>query len=93
MIIKDQLVLASNFETFQVLNERGIHSILWEDCYDNSDLLDLHRRFKTFCNDWYYDERGKDCSLYDGMSIGTAISIYFAYDLETWIRIFYLFEY
>ena len=93
MIIKDQLVLASNFETFQVLNERGIHSILWEDCYDNSDLLDLRRRFKTFCNDWYYDERGKDCSLYDGMSIGTAISIYIAYDLETWIRIFYLFEY
>ena len=93
-MIKDrQLTLVSNFETYKVLKEKGVDSLLWEDCYDKSDLLRLHRDFKTFCNEWYYDERGNDCSVYDGMSIGTAISNFLSYDLETWIRVFYLFEY
>ena len=76
-MIKDkQLTLASNFETYRVLSEKGIDSLLWEDCYEKDDLLRLHRDFKIFCNEWYTDERGKDCSLYDGMSIGSAISIF-----------------
>ena len=93
-MIKDQrLSLASNYATYRVLQERNIDSLLWEDCYKDKDLLTLHRKFKTFCNNWYYDEHGKDCSIYDGMSIGTAISHFLSYDLETWIRVFYLFEY
>ena len=93
MIKQKRLILASNFETHKVLKEKGVDSLLWEDCYDKDDLLRLYRDFKIFCNEWYTDERGKDYSLYDGMSIGSAISIFLAYDLETWIRVFYLFEY
>ena len=93
MIKQKQLILSSNFATHRVLKEKGIDSFLWEDCYDKDDLLRLYRDFKIFCNEWYTDERGKDYSLYDGMSIGSAISIFLAYDLETWIRVFYLFEY
>jgi len=93
LINTKNLVLAANYQTYKVLNEKGIDSLLWEDCYDKDDLLRLYRDFKIFCNEWYTDERGKDCSRYDGMSFGSALSIYFAYDLETWIRVFYLFEY
>ena len=93
MIKAQKLTLASNYATYKVLQERNIDSLLWEDCYDNNDLLCLHRKFKKYCNDWYYDGRGKDCSLYDGVSIGTAISNFLYSDLETWIRVFYLFEY
>jgi hypothetical protein len=93
-MIKDkQLTLASNFQTYRVLNEKGIDSLLWEDCYNKDDLLSLHRKFKTYCNEWYFDELGNDCSAYNGMSIGTAISNSISYDIESWIRVFYLFEY
>lgn len=93
MIKKDKLVLAANWETYTILKERGIESILWEDCYDKNDLIDLNEHFRKFCNTWYFGEEGEDLSLYDGMSIGSAISMMLYYDLETWIRSFYLFEY
>lgn len=93
MIKKDKLVLAANWETHTALKERSIESILWEDCYDKNDLIDLNEHFRKFCNTWYFNEEGDDLSLYDGMSIGSAISIMLYYDLETWIRSFYLFEY
>lgn len=93
MIQKSKLILSSNFSTYRILKEKNIKSHLWEDCYSNDDLLNLHHEFKIFCNTWFYDENGKDLSLYDGMSIGIATSNFIYYDLESWIRVLYLFEY
>ena len=93
MIKKNKLVLAANWETYTILKEKGVESILWEDCYDKNDLIDLNEHFRKFCNTWYLDEKGRDLSIYNGMSIGSAISMMLYYDLETWIRVFFLFEY
>ena len=93
MIKKKKVILAANWETYTVLKERGIESILWEDCYDKNDLIELDGDFRKFCNTWYLNEEVEDLSFYDGMSIGSAISIMLMYDLETWIRVFFLFEY
>ena len=93
LITQNEIVLASNYETYIALNNKGIRSLLWEDCYSKDDLIGLYNSFKLFCNEWFVDKNGKDHSVYDGMSFGLAISIFLAHDLETWIRVFYLFEY
>lgn len=84
--------MSSNYETTKILETKNISSILWEDCYSNEDLLRLYNSFKLFANEWFIDNEGIDSSVYDGMSFGSAISVFLAYDIETWVRIFYLFE-
>jgi hypothetical protein len=93
MLKRDKLVLSSNYETYLALNELKIESVLWEDCFTDKDLLNLYKKYKKFCNSWFLDENLKDHSIYDGLSIGKSISIFLAYDLETWVRVFYLLEY
>ncbi len=92
LINNQEIILAANYQTLKVLKRRGIDCNLWEDTFDKVKQLDLYRKFKLFSNQWYYDKKGNDCSIYDGVSFGSAISIYLAYDLETWIRVLYLFE-
>lgn len=85
--------LAANWQVFSELSSKGIFSVLWEDCYERDDLINLHSRFKDFSYSWYKDEKGTDISIFDGLSIGDSIAYKLYNDLETWIRIFYLFEY
>jgi len=86
------LSLASDCETQESLKKKGIEAILWEDCYKEEDLQRLNESFTQYCRSYFLDKEGKDRSLYDGLSIGDAISFFLYYGFETWVRILYIFE-
>ena len=84
--------LAGDQEVLHHLSREKIVSYLWEDCFTDDDLFKLHECFKDFCNTWYKDGASTDISVYEDLSFGHTTALMLYYDLESWIKMFCLFE-
>ncbi len=74
------------------IKQRGGQALLWEDHLSSDLWRELHAAVKTFCHTWYKGTNNQDQSLYDGVSLGQAMSYLMYQDIESWVRVFYFFE-
>lgn len=82
---------AANWETLNHLESKGIKAELWENELTNSQFLEAFQKLKIFSNNWFL-EGESDSSLFEGVSIGKCTSYMLFNDLESWIRVFLIFN-